>query len=331
MDSMNNKLSNNAVLAHPGKQHNLQVALALQKAGMLRNYIGGFYYKPEAFPYTLMGWLPSNLQLRFWPLLKQRCVDGLDPQRVISIPYFELVSKTLGNLPLLLTLTEGRSTYWFANWASDLWVSRWLAHCTPRPAMFYGFWGASLRSIRTARRLGIVSVLDVPIIVNANEIVGAERRQLGLPVRYPLLDQRLRLEVEEADYILASSPAVADSIWALNVPTGQVLVVPYGVDTNHFVPPLQRPVGKTFRVLFVGTFGLRKGVHYLLEAWRQLALPNSELLIVGGAEDSLFVDKMRNLYKGVFVEYGNVPHSNVMEFFRQADVFVFPSLAEGSA
>jgi glycosyltransferase involved in cell wall biosynthesis len=40
---------------------------------------------------------------------------------------------------------------------------------------------------------------------------------------------------------------------------------------------------------------------------------------------------MRIKYGGGFMEYGNVAHHQLAALFSQADVFAFPSLAEGSA
>jgi glycosyltransferase involved in cell wall biosynthesis len=62
-----------------------------------------------------------------------------------------------------------------------------------------------------------------------------------------------------------------------------------------------------------------------------LALPDAELMVVGPFDESAFVKSMRIKYGGSFTEYGNVPHYHLAALFSQADVFAFPSLAEGSA
>lgn len=319
------------VVAHPGRQHNLEVALGLQNAGMLQKFIGGLYFKPKAFPYTLLSLLPVGVRDRATRKLKERYVEGLDSSRVVSIPYFELTCRTIGRTPALMSLTGGRSVYEPANWASDRWVSRWLGRERPAPALFYGFLGASLLSIRAARRLGIISVLDVPITLDATEVLAKERASLGLKGRLQGLDRRLRQEVLEADYVVVPAPAVADSVVKLGVSPNRLLIVPFGVDVTRFRPRQDGPHRREFTALFVGQFDLRKGVHYLLDAWSRLALPNGRLAIVGPPGEPQFVKAMRARYGGQFDAYGPVPRSAVSDLFAAADVFVFPSLAEGSA
>jgi glycosyltransferase involved in cell wall biosynthesis len=199
--------------------------------------------------------------------------------------------------------------------------------------MLYCFLGSALRSFQHARQLGVLTVLDVPISLNANQIVAEEKQHLGIPSRHSKLASRLQAEVLAADYLLVPSASVAESVVALGVLPTRVITVPFGVDVKHFRPrlPSHRSANDRFRVLFVGKFDLRKGIHHLLEAWHDLALPNSELVIVGPPGDLNFVRKMRAQYSGIFTEVGNVPHRLLPELYAQADVCVFPSLAEGSA
>jgi alpha-maltose-1-phosphate synthase len=84
-----------------------------------------------------------------------------------------------------------------------------------------------------------------------------------------------------------------------------------------------------FRAVFVGRIGRRKGVPHLLEAWRRLALPRAELLLVGEVER----DGQESLrrHAGLYRFVGPHPRHEVHRFFQQSDVFVFPSMAEGSA
>jgi glycosyltransferase involved in cell wall biosynthesis len=233
----------------------------------------------------------------------------------------------------MIKKTEGRSSYLFASWANDLYVSYWLTHCHKKPSIIYAFLGSALQSFRQAKRMGIVTVLDIPITLQGPKIVAEEKRRLGFKTNYVKIEPRLQKEVHIADYIITPSKAAAESVMDYGVSPNRVFVLPFGVNVDQFKP---RPVNslsarRKFRVIFVGKFALRKGVHYLLEAWRQLALPDGELMVVGPPEEGEFVESMRNKYGGSFTEYGNVPHYNLAALYSQADVFAFPSLAEGSA
>ena len=323
----------NVLLAHPGKQHSYQVALALQNSGLLEQFITGIYYKPHQFPYSLTKHIPVKIRLDILRELSKRRMDTLDDSLITSIPYFEACSRILGRSLQALRMTEGRSLYLFINWAGDQYVRWWLSSCYPKPSIFYGFLGSALSSIRYAKKIGMKTILDVPIVLNADRIISIERHRLGLPTKFPELNPRLLKEVLETDYIIAPSDAVAESIKVLGVLPERILLVPFGVDVKQFSPEkkISSKDDNKFRALFVGKFDLRKGVHILLEAWAKLALPDSELVIVGPSIGSGFTNAMRTRYVNKFIEIGNQSHDDLPELYSKSDIFVFPSLAEGSA
>src|SRR6202012_4576737 len=103
-------------------------------------------------------------------------------------------------------------------------------------------------------------------------------------------------------------------------------VVPYGVATAVRREPVDRPKD-SFRVLFVGQVHLRKGLRYLIEAFRKLNHPGKELWIVGpetdqtGIADLMLPDGVRFLgvLKGEALDHA----------YRSCHVFVLPSIEEG--
>jgi glycosyltransferase involved in cell wall biosynthesis len=105
-----------------------------------------------------------------------------------------------------------------------------------------------------------------------------------------------------------------------------LIVTPYGVEPQRFEPAEHRHDGP-FRAIFVGSCQARKGIHYLIDAWRKLNLPNAELLVCGEV-----VPEMKKILEEKSIEsvrwLGHVP---VKDYLKQAHVFVFPSLEEGSA
>jgi len=139
-------------------------------------------------------------------------------------------------------------------------------------------------------------------------------------------------EWKAADLILCGSEFVRDGIACSRGPVGKCVVVPYGVDfttakAETRKPKAERPTTSPLRVLTVGTVGLRKGSPYVLEAARQLK-GKAQFRMVGsiGVEHDAEV-KLRD-----HVELtGPVPRSDLAAHFDWADVFLLPSLCEGSA
>jgi glycosyltransferase involved in cell wall biosynthesis len=79
--------------------------------------------------------------------------------------------------------------------------------------------------------------------------------------------------------------------------------------------------------LSAGQQSVRKGTHYLLEAWRKLRPgKEAELWLVGRM--TLPHALMRDV-PGKVVVRPSLPHRQLFEIYRKASVLVFPSLCEG--
>jgi glycosyltransferase involved in cell wall biosynthesis len=139
------------------------------------------------------------------------------------------------------------------------------------------------------------------------------------------VERRFDEECSLADRILVGSTFVKESFVAEGIPPAKVTVVPYGVDVSAFRPDAS-DAHHPFRVLFVGQIGQRKGISYLLEAYRRFHRRSSELVLLGN-----IVGDPRTLapYRELFRHVSHVPHSDVPRLFRSASVLVLPSLVEG--
>ena len=98
------------------------------------------------------------------------------------------------------------------------------------------------------------------------------------------------------------------------------------VDRSKSATPLKSESGK-FRVLFLGTISLRKGIARLLSAMELLKSENVELLLAGPSEiDPSAWEDMDNI-----TWLGPIPRSQVAEVYQSADVFILPTLSDGFA
>jgi len=103
-------------------------------------------------------------------------------------------------------------------------------------------------------------------------------------------------------------------------------VVPYGVDSRFALIERKAHSGP-LRVLSVGAVGLRKGSPYVLGAAKAL-MGQVEFRMVGSLE---IQSHARKLLDSALVLTGPVPRSEIQQHFAWADVFLLPSLCEGSA
>jgi glycosyltransferase involved in cell wall biosynthesis len=134
-------------------------------------------------------------------------------------------------------------------------------------------------------------------------------------------------EIEKTDHFLVPSSFVRKSLEFNGVPASRIHIVPYGVDTAQFIPYERvRREGEPVKFLFVGNIEPRKGIGYLLEAFRQLDASGAQLYIAGAFKGD---PGEYDAYRPWFKYLGYLPTTQIQEVYRQSDVFVFPSLWEG--
>src|SRR6202012_1918926 len=102
-------------------------------------------------------------------------------------------------------------------------------------------------------------------------------------------------------------------------------VPPSAADPRRFVPDPGKRHGASCTFLFAGGISQRKGIKYLLEAWRRVRRPGWRLQLLGALPRELsplrpYLDEVELL--------GRVAHSEMPGRMAAADVFVFPSLFE---
>ncbi len=143
-------------------------------------------------------------------------------------------------------------------------------------------------------------------------------------------NDRESAEWADADIILCPSVFVRETVAEAGGPREKCRIMPYGIDGGHFPPRTERhaPEGRPIRVLFAGEVGLRKGVPDLLEALRRLGPDVVKGRLVGPI--ALNHAKLAP-YSSVATFTGSVLRQAMPAHYGWADVFVLPSICEGSA
>jgi glycosyltransferase involved in cell wall biosynthesis len=223
-------------------------------------------------------------------------------------------------------------------------VSDWckaVAACNPKDAsVVYAFNSCALEIFAGERWKSVKKVLEQTIapieyearvLTSANKVFGwgDSMAQYNLP-SHARFAQREREEWAIADSIICGSQFVKDSIGEVGGPIDKCIVVPYGVgDSATSQKSKQTPeISRKLRVLFVGAVGLRKGIPIFLEVARRCAAI-AEFRVVGKL-DNCPTDIEDGLRKSCEV-LGVVPRSEMSRHYDWADIFLLPSLCEGSA
>ena len=112
--------------------------------------------------------------------------------------------------------------------------------------------------------------------------------------------------------------------------------IPFGIDTNRFTPSSEKKDKKTKNILFVGGLDKAhyfKGIDILLKAVSELGIRNYELGIVGDGDLKLQYEKQaKKLDITDKVKFlGKVSDEELPRTYRQADLFVLPSINKNEA
>ena len=146
-----------------------------------------------------------------------------------------------------------------------------------------------------------------------------------------LLEKELA-EIELADYVSIPSQFVKDTFLQYGVSQKKLLVNPYGADVSYWRKASESRSCISARPLtfvWAGAVMQRKGVYYLLEAWKKAKLNHAKLLFVGGVSHDA-KQYLDDLPEGVEI-CGYKTHAELLEIYKNADVGILPSLEEGMA
>jgi len=184
------------------------------------------------------------------------------------------------------------------------------------------------------KRHGLVVVSEIYLALSTERILSEERK------RFPRWEENVPDYAAvcrgfespggpraDADFAICPSEWVRDDLVRnFGFPSEHTAIVPYGVDPEMLSVPDESIRG---RILFAGTADLRKGIHYLAMATEKLVERGShyEFRVAGDVEQS--IANQRQCRYLTFL--GRVPRSGMIREFASADLFVLPSLAEGSA
>ncbi len=205
-------------------------------------------------------------------------------------------------------------------------------HIMNQSDIFAGLSGCSLYSLRRARQMGAKTVLErgSSHMLYQRMILEEEYARFGLrkTVVHPQVVERELREYQEADFISIPSLFVKETFLQRGVPAAKLLHVPFGVDLTNFYPIPK--VDKTFRVIHCGNLSLRKGVHYLLQAFWELKLPGAELWLIGSLPEEIR-PFLKQFASPAIRHLGPFPEPELHKYYSQGSVFCLASIEEGLA
>jgi glycosyltransferase involved in cell wall biosynthesis len=147
-------------------------------------------------------------------------------------------------------------------------------------------------------------------------------------------------DIDSIDFILAPSQFIRDCLVNdLDIAHEIISLIPYPIPAWLYnyktaassvssLPLSEKFEEDKLKILFVGEVGIRKGIPYLLKALRKISPHKFEMRIVGSLE--IHPHKVQE-YSDICTFLGRLDKRGLAEQYQWANLFVFPSLAEGSA
>ncbi|QEH31702.1 Alpha-D-kanosaminyltransferase [Aquisphaera giovannonii] len=324
-----------------------QAVLGLDRAGLLDRFVTSAYYDPGR---ALPG-LARRVAPRAFGRLERVLLRRHDPEipggRVVGVPSVDLairLESRAGGPAARRALARAR-TAWF-----DRRLARVVARRLPSAVLAFSD-VASGAALPLCRRLGIPTVLSMVHGDVREEAEVLAREEAAAPEFFPLylgdaaldrealdwLHRRRLRDLALADRILVPSEHIAGELARHGTPRDRIRVIPYAADCTRFRPAAKEETlsdregeAPSCVFLFAGGICQRKGIAYLLRAWARVRRPGWTLRLLGAPPAD--PGPLRPLLEAPGVELlGRVGHAEMPARMAAADVFVFPSLFEGSA
>jgi glycosyltransferase involved in cell wall biosynthesis len=318
------------IVAQIGARRGYAVPDILEKAGMLERFytdlVGnvGVGRILSAFP------LPNG---RFRALARRRVPESIRAKTAIFVAPVDAIllprAKKKGDAANIF-----RQTLRWSNALGRLMCARGFGEATH----LYSMLGEGGPLLGAARSHGLRVVVEIYILLSTEKILAQERKQFpSWEPEAPDFSAIRRevggsdLPITAQDFAICPSDAVRDDLVTnFGVQSAQCAVVPYGMNPE-LLSIRNEPVRG--RVLFAGTADLRKGIHYFAKAAEKLAHRQQpaghrlEFRVAGNVQPRVAQQPACRYLNFL----GRIPRADMAREFAAADIFVLPSLAEGSA
>lgn len=313
-----------------GKLHFHETARALAAAGVEVNFLTGWVPKDnQAALVDLLGKLLGERHLASRMAARQITIPGASVTPVAWVEFAGTLIKLIQRTRVIpLDLAYGME-FRLAAWGSRKYLK-------DADVLLVRSGAGQSGAIRKARGNGLAIVTDHSIAHPAfmHRALREEFARFGLPAGYDSRADLWKLvlrDCADADLLLVNSDFVKKTFVDEGYPAEKIRVAYLGVREEFFDLKRDYRIDGPVKILFTGNFDVRKGIRLLLEAIRSCRRSGLDLRL----------ELMGNLGNGAsclqagddvfFNHTAFAPLQRVAAAFARADLFVFPTFAEGSS
>ena len=319
------------IVAQLGARMHYAVPKILNKGGLLRHFYTDSYYSKGIF--SKLNFLPDSMLPDGIKRLKNRNDTQLPDQKVSS--YHKLGIEYYLKRRRIKTVNERIDVSLWAGRKFNSLVIRDM----PEADHMYVFNSAGQELLEYITGQGKTGFVEQTIAPKEQEyalLMEEKEKHPDWPestISFEKVKEfadREKAEWKLASVIICGSEFVKESIRKAGGPVEKCVVIPYGIEQSMFNNSKgnsQTAKKRKLNILTVGRLGLRKGTPAILESARQLEGIADFRLVGPGTVPERVLNRLSDNVQLV----GPVPRSEVQQYYAWADVFLLPSVCEGSA
>lgn len=325
---------NKILLAHSGLQHSLRTAEALHKHGYSYKFMTTVYNKTGLWSFIIKKIFPKNV---IHKLNKRRSKDIPDNNVIMTKTFWGLVYLAIYKLPISRKYIN--RIYCHMNDVFGKKVANYAIKYKFDAVIMYDTTSNVCFNILKQKAPHIKRILDVsianPFFIKHNFI--QDIRETGddslKKEQIKLWDEkymkRCNEEMKLSQYFIVASNMSKRSLMFSNINPSMISIIPYGVNSKIFQYKNKEINNEKLRLIYVGRINYRKGLHHLLKVIKErFKADEIDITLVGYCSpNNPFLQKYGNIPNIRFA--GFVDHNTLASFYRNSDVFVFPTLGEG--
>ncbi|MCQ2974543.1 MAG: glycosyltransferase family 4 protein [Bacteroidales bacterium] len=311
-------------LAHSGKQHSYLTALSLLELGFLNHFYTSSYVKNLNF----QKFINNNVSY-----FQKRFIDGLYGDKVCSNWRFEF--KEIFLRKLFGKTTIAQNAVYQRDVKFDNFLSKIISN--ENSNIFWGFQGSCLNTLKSAKNNKFTTIVELATahVTEAKKILGEEQKlypewadsidNLIFPYEY---EKRLVEEPHIADWVFSASNFTKQSLINDGISEEKIKFLPLCFNTSAIEAgdDFKYIENRKLKVLYCGTITQRKGIKYLLDAFKSIVKNSAELHIIGNIQGS--GDEFRK-YSDLYTYTPGIPQNQLFKIYKNYDILVLPTIFEG--
>jgi glycosyltransferase involved in cell wall biosynthesis len=312
-----------------GSRRNYAVPIALAQAGALERLFTDWYAGKDLLTRTA-DWISRRVPSRILARAAARTVPEIPIEKVVHFPGFAVAYKF--RKCWAARRRESPKAY---IWGGQRFCEAVTEYGIPACDAIFCFSSVAKEIFESPAANNTLRILDqgIPPLAYDDRLVREQEAahpewakprpaQAGVEE----YTERQREEWVNSDIILCPSKFCWQALATEKAPLEKVRILPFGITSRFFTGHLPRERNRHFTILFAANSPVRKGLPDLVQA---IELLNSRdiRVIVAGDMSSLRAEAVSRTGRVAEI-LGCVTRPKMVELYRQADLFVFPTVSD---